>query len=302
MKNKAAVLEMAIVLPLGLDPSHSDYELMQRLEKAILRHAGGYEKFSIEIPQLLRQAIDEVIDSSRSKRFTLDELEKTEKTYIGTKVEILLRNHLDIEKGKILDLSIDGIEVDVKNTIGTNWTIPNEALGHPCILIKANEKSSQCSFGIIVIREEILNKGRNRDQKTTISISGLANVHWLLRNAPYPKNFWAGLAPDVRRQIMTPRGATERLAMLFRLHQELPISRLLVQALAQQKDYMKRLRKNGGARDLLVREGIALLSGKAHHRLIQKLGLPLCDQDDFISIKPRSTEHVRLLQEAGELG
>jgi hypothetical protein len=299
IKKKASDLAVEVVLPLGLNPSHTDYDLMCQLESAILRHAGGYERFCVDIPQLLRQAIDEVIDASRSKRFTLGELEKTEKTYIGTKVEILLRNHLDLERGKILDLSIDGIELDIKNTIGINWTIPNEAIGHPCILIRANETTSRCSFGIIVIREEILNKGRNRDQKTTISKAGLINVHWMLLDAPYPKNFWEGLAPETRREIMTPRGGTERLAMLFRLHQRLPISRLLVQALAQQKDYMKRLRKNGGARDILASEGIALLSGKVHRGLIQKLGLPLCDRDDFISIRPTGPEQIQMLREAG---
>jgi hypothetical protein len=122
------------LLPIVFDESHQDYVLIKRLEAAILRHAGGIDKFKVDIPQLLRRAIDEVIDSARSNRFTLIEIEKTEKTYIGTKIEILLRNHLQMSKGKVLDLSIDGIEVDIKNTIGSNWTIPIEALGHPCIL------------------------------------------------------------------------------------------------------------------------------------------------------------------------
>ena len=40
------------------------------------------------------------------------ELEKTEKTYIGTKVEILVRDFFRLPKG-ILDLTIDGLDVDV---------------------------------------------------------------------------------------------------------------------------------------------------------------------------------------------
>ena len=66
---------------------------------------------------MLRQAIDEVIDSYRSGRFTVAELEKTEKTYLGTKIEILLRNHLKLKKGKTLDLDVDGIEVDVTRAL-----------------------------------------------------------------------------------------------------------------------------------------------------------------------------------------
>jgi hypothetical protein len=268
---------------LRLAESHLDYELLKRLEDAIYRAAGGQEKFEEQIPALLRQAIDEVIDPARSKRFTLEEIDKTEKTYLGTKIEILLRNALDLARGSKLDLLIDDIEVDVKNTVRSAWTIPNEALGHPCILISTNEQKAVCSFGLIVIRAEVLNAGRNQDQKTTIKKSQLINVHWLLKDAPYPPNFWLSLTPEVRHEIMAPRGGTDRIAMLFRLHQGRPISRKLVVALAQQDDPLKRLRKNGGARDQLAREGIVILSGKTQRKKIMELGLRFCRPDEFVS-------------------
>jgi hypothetical protein len=274
---------MTILMPLRLAESHVDYALLTRIEAAIYAATGGREKFAEVIPAMLRQAIDEVIDTARSKRFTLAELEKTEKTYLGTKVEILLRNELDVGRGAHMDLIIDGVEVDVKNTVGSTWTIPNEAIGHVCILINTNEHKSICSFGLIVIRPEILNLGRNRDGKTTIKKADLINVHWLLQNAPYPSNFWLKLDPEVRRSIVTPRGGTDRLAMLFRLCQRIPISRKTVVALAQQDDPMKRLRKNGGARDPLGAEGIIILSGKTQKKRIAELGLPYCRPDEFIS-------------------
>jgi hypothetical protein len=283
------------------DSSHQDYPLIKQLEAAILRHAGGLEKFSVDIPQLLRQAIDEVIDSARSKRFTLDELEKTEKTYIGTKIEILLRNHLGINKGKILDLAVDGIEVDIKNTIGSNWMIPSEAMEHPCILLKAQESTSRCSFGLIVIREEVLNHGKNKDGKRSISRAGLAQVHWLLRDVPYPTSFWQHLPAETRKTITAPRGGTDRLAALFREVQGRPISRLIVQALAQQDDYMKRIRKNGGARDVLSREGIAILWGQKDRELIRQLGLPPCAKDEFISFRQKMTKISRFSGQPGIL-
>jgi hypothetical protein len=229
---------MTILLPLRLAESHRDDALLARLEAAIYASAGGKEKFEEDIPALLRQAIDEVIDPARSKRFTLDEIESTEKTYLGTKIEILLRNALGFDFGAHMDLLIDGIDVDVKNTIGSAWTIPNEAVGHVCILISTNETKAVCSFGLIVIRAEILNTGRNRDQKTTIKKAQLTNAHWLLRDAPYPPNFWLGLDAEYRRAIVSPRGGTDRVAMLFRLYQKRPISRKLIVALAQQDDPM----------------------------------------------------------------
>ena len=290
-----------ILPPLNFDESHQDYVLIKQLEAAILRHAGGFEKFRADIPQLLRRAIDEVIDSARSNRFTLIEIEKTEKTYIGTKIEILLRNHLGMSKGKVLDLSIDGIEVDIKNTIGSNWTIPSEAMGHPCILLKAQESTSRCSFGLIVIRDDILNNGRNRDGKRTISQTGFAQVFWLLRDVPYPENFWEYIAPEIRTAILAPRGGTEKVATLFRQVQGRPISRLLVESLGQQKDPLKRIRRNGGARDLLAPEGIAILWGQKDRNLIRQLGLPDCGPDEFISFRPVEPKEIALLREAGHI-
>lgn len=235
--------------------------MLQRIELAILRSARGLDRFQREVPSLLRQAIDEVIDSRRSGRFTLDELEKTELTYIGTKVEILLRNFLRLERGDKLDLKIDGIEVDVKNTIRSQWTIPMEAMDHPCILIRAHEVSALCWFGLLVIRETCLNKGKNRDQKRTVAELGKQKIRWLLKSVPYPPNFWELITPAEKNTIISPRGGTERVAALFTTIQRRRISRNVVEALTQQKDYMKRIRRNGGARDLLSPRGIAILWG-----------------------------------------
>lgn len=45
--------------------------------------------------QAVRQAIDEVLDGPRTGRCKLAELAKTEKTYVGTKVEIVVRTCAD---------------------------------------------------------------------------------------------------------------------------------------------------------------------------------------------------------------
>ncbi|WP_164902829.1 NaeI family type II restriction endonuclease [Rhizobium sp. WSM1325] len=47
-------------------------------------------------------------------------------------------------------------------------------------------------------------------------------------------------------------GGTNRVAALFDKIQRRPISRHQVQAVAQQSDYMRRIRRNGGARDILA--------------------------------------------------
>jgi hypothetical protein len=278
-----------------------DSLLIKQLEDAILRNAGGLARFKKEIPLLLRKAIDEVIDSARTGRFTLDETEKTEKTYLGTKVEILLRNWLRFSKGKILDLSIDGIETDIKNTMHTTWMIPSEAMGHPCLLVKTDEKSARFSIGIVVIRDEFLSSGKNKDGKNSISKAGRDRIHWILQDEAYPENFWQNLCPELRRKIISPSSGTGRIDALFRYVQNRPISRVLVLGVAQQKDAMKRLRKNGGARDSLARDGIALLSGNYDSALIKALKLQTCEKDEFISFTPTTQADISLLRTAGHI-
>ena len=101
-----------------------------------------------------------------------------------------------------------------------------------------------------------------------------------------------------RQAIMDAGGGTLRLAALFRATQKRPISRLLVQAVAQQDDYMKRIRRNGGARDILAAEGIAILWGQADRSLIEKLKLGPVGSDEFISYKPIASAEIALLQKA----
>jgi hypothetical protein len=281
-----------------LPPSHPDYEVLAPLVAAFVKAAGGLPHLTQEIPQIIRKAVDEVIDAPRTNRFTLAETEKTEKTYLGTKIEILLRAYLGIPKGRVLDLSIAGVEADIKNTMGSNWTIPMEAFGHPCLLLKENEKTALCSVGIIIARDAYLNPGSNRDAKRSFSVAGLKNVWWIIKDHPYPPNFFEMMPLNQRQAIMNAGGGTARLAALFEAVQKKPISRVIVQAIAQQDDYMKRVRRNGGARDLLAPKGIAVLWGTGDKALIEKLKLGPVGPEEFVSYKPTDPAEIALLRNA----
>jgi hypothetical protein len=280
---------------------HRDYELLFKLEGALYRHAGGQGKFETDIPALFRQAIDEVIDPARSSRFLLEELQNSEKTYIGTKIEIILRNHLKLPRGTLLDVVIDGVETDVKNTVGTSWMIPVEAIGHPCILIRMDERTSKCWFGLIIAHAEILNPGGNRDKKATISAQHFVNVLWMLYAHPYPRNFWEDVDTSFRSELLAIEGGNSKVVAFFKRYLAVPIPRQVFLAFAPQDDTMKRLRKNGGAPDRLRKEGIALLSGKYKAALIQELGLPACTPREFIAIRPSTAKQWELLRREGLL-
>src|SRR6478609_317671 len=85
--------------------------------------------------EAIRQSIDEVLDGPRTGRWDFLHLEKTEKTYVGTKIEIVVRTALGLEPGPNLDLEIEGIDVDIKWAMNSQWQIPREAVGQLCLCI-----------------------------------------------------------------------------------------------------------------------------------------------------------------------
>jgi len=278
-----------------LPNEHPDFPIVRRIEVALLEKCRGIANLRRDLPALMRQAIDEVIDAPRTGRVFASELEKTEKTYIGTKAEILIRNYFRLPKG-ILDLRIDGLDVDVKNTLGQTWMIPREAIGKPCIVVASDEPKRTFFFGIFIAKPDHLTAGLNQDKKSSVSVEGHRNIHWLLENEQYPKSFWSLIGEDATQQIMRGGSGTERVARLFQCVQRRPIHRDIVQAVAQQKDYMKRLRKNGGARDTLAIEGVAILSGTYDGELIRLLGIPPISRDELISVTANSPEEALLLR------
>lgn len=286
--------------PLGAD--HIDHADLSGLEADLLVAVGGKELFEEKFRSFFRSAIDEVIDTARTGRYFLSELEKTEKTYLGTKFEILLRDWLKVPKGVVLDLMIGGREVDVKSTTGgaSGWMIPPEAIEQLCILLRVNEVASTCAVGLVRARKEYLRTSENRDKKTSFSASGTKNIWWMVHDFPYTPNFWTQIDGKLRESIMSNGGGTKRLAVLFENCQGMPVSRVLIAGIAAQDDFMKRIRRNGGARDYLAPKGIAVLYSESDRELMHKLGLSFGARE-FVSCTPKNIEQAQLLRDAGHI-
>lgn len=285
-----------------LIPGHADFADLERLEFDLLSAVSGRERFEEKLRSFFRSAIDEVIDTARTGRYFLSDLEKTEKTNLGTKFEILLRDWLDVPHGVILDLLIGGREVDVKSTTGgaSGWMIPPEALDQLCILLRVNEVDSTCAVGLTRARPVYLRTGQNRDAKTSFSAAGRVNIWWLVQDFDYTPNFWSQIDANTREHIMAPRGGAERIARMFEACIEFPVSRVLIASVAAQDDFMKRIRRNGGARDFLAPKGIAVLYSETDRALIQLLNLRVGFRE-FISFRPRDEEQTALLRHAGQI-
>lgn len=285
-----------------LPADHIDHDELAALEIDLLAAVKGKELFEEKLRSFFRSAIDEVIDTARTGRYFLSDLEKTEKTYLGTKFEILLRDWLQVPKGVVLDLLIGGREVDVKSTTGgkSGWMIPPEAIGQLCVLLRVNEDASTCAVGLVRARQQYLRAGENRDKKTSFSAAGCANIWWMVQHFAYTPNFWTLIGKQETKEIMSPRGGTERLTCLFETCLETPVSRVLIASIAAQDDFMKRIRRNGGARDNLAPKGIAILYSETDRALMQQLGLSFGSRE-FVSYRPKNEDEATLLRDAGHI-
>jgi hypothetical protein len=239
--------------------------------------------FEHQAAQTLRRALDEVIDGMRTGRWSVDSLEKTEKTYIGTKVEILFKFDFELPKGNKLDCRVEDTEVDIKCTVLRDWMIPKEAVGELCLLVRIDDTRSKFWVGVIRADPSVLRKGENRDGKNSLSAEGKKTIRWLIEEGELPINFLATLNPEIRERIFSHRKSGQaRINELFRLVQGRIIPRVAIETVAQQKDSMKRARD---ARIPLSKEGILVLGHQEQDPIIAvSRGYPAPKKGEMISI------------------
>ena len=114
----------------------------------------------------IRRSFDEVFDGQRTGRYSLTQLSKVEKTYIGTKVEIVIQAEFGLHRGNRMDYLVDDQEVDAKWSIkSAGWMIPTEAVGELCLCMTADDNHSTFSVGIVRADEASLRTSLNKDKK-----------------------------------------------------------------------------------------------------------------------------------------
>ena len=200
------------------------HDNVQQVHGWILAEAARQSKTLEDIfGPAIRQAIDEVIDGPRTGRWSTGQLEKTEKTYIGTKIEIVVRSALNLELRKPLDTEIAGIPVDIKWSGTCSWEIPSEAVDQTCLVLGLDRSGNSYFVGIVRCTNACLSVGKNKDGKRKLSASGRKEIRWLLKGAPLPRNFLADLPDDIRARIMRPKTGQARVRELVTSVQRQPI-------------------------------------------------------------------------------
>ena len=152
-------------------------------------------------------------------------------------------------------------------------------------------KTPLWGMGLVRIADGNLNDGTNRDGKATLNKKGKESIVWLFENKPLPPNVLLQLDDSTVKSIMTLKTGQKRVNQLFRCTLGKRVGRAVVATVAQQDDYMKRVRANGGARTALQPEGIIILGQyKSHRTIAQKLGVPAPARGESVSVRIVSAE------------
>jgi phage gpG-like protein len=267
--------------------SAQDLALQDPELAAVRQHIKTRDPAGQRVAAVLRDTIDQLLNGELTGRYDWKDLYKTEKTHAGTVVEINLQREFKFTDGDKMDYEIVGFDVDCKfsQNFG-HWMIPPEALDHLCLVVWANDSKSLWSAGLIRIRSEWLNSSKNRDSKKTIAEQHRNKIAWLWYQEELPENTLLHIDPADCKAIVTPTSGQARVNELFRRVQKRRIRRNVVRTVAQQKDYMKRVRENGGARSALQPEGILVMGDYAsHQKTASALGVPIPQEGEFVSAR-----------------
>jgi hypothetical protein len=276
-------------LPLWELPEDTDAELTA-VEAELYR----LDATGDAVAGVLRDTFDQLYDGQHSGRWAYEQLRKTEKTHMGTLVEINLHRRFGFADGDVTDYRIAGIEVDCKYSMSYGgWELPPEAVGHLCLVLTADDASSSWTAGLIRVREPDLRGAANRDAKRQLTAASRARIRELWpAHGRLAGNLFLRLDPQARRRIFSaqaargPHHGRARTDELFRRVQRRIIRRAELATVAQQDDFMRRARGNGGARTHLRPEGILVLGHQDNDPLIAgALGLPVPQKGEFISAR-----------------
>lgn len=264
-------------------PEQDEDAALAEVAEWFLREDPTGERFS----RVLRESLDQVLDGPRTMRFRYSELRKTEKTHVGTIVEINLGKEFNLEDGRLMDYRVAGHEVDCKYSMSFGgWELPLESVGHLVLLTWADDDASRWSAGLWRVDPAHLGHGAgNRDRKKKMLKSGQDRVRWLWRDHELPENLLLHLPPAVVDRIFRQTSGQQRINELFRSVQRRIIRRDVVLTVAQQKDGPRRARMAREFRHL-GREGILVLG---HYEwdvdVARALGLPVPRSGEWVSAR-----------------
>ncbi len=237
----------------------------------------------------IREALDQIYDGRRTGRWDFTQLMKTEKTHIGTLVEIWLQREFLFRDGEDLDYEIAGADVDCKWSMDLyGWEIPQEMYQQGskiALVVWANEYTARWASGLIRIDDAVLRPpGQQRDKKRRLNDRGRDRILWIKPGANLVKNTLLHIQdPKKLDKIVNAKAGQTAVTNLFRELTGVLVNRATVETAAQQIDSAKRVRD---ARLQLKDEGIVIFGHyRPHPQMARELGLPVPTLGRFVSAR-----------------
>ncbi|WP_324701310.1 NaeI family type II restriction endonuclease [Micrococcus sp. HOU01] len=213
-------------------------------------------------------AVDHVLDGAYTGRMAITDLEPQEKTQIGIKLESRILEALALPKEGPLDTTIEGVAVDIKNSVGTSWMISIEDQCRICLIIGVDQVNDRFSARLMRTHRKFLGKTTakgNGDKKRGISTKSQADYAIPLFDpewTPLPRNPLRDLTPEQHKIVFAPgNGLKVRATHMFSFLPGVVIPRrALLTVGTRLLDPMRRIRQ---AKDALLKEhGLVLLNGQ----------------------------------------
>jgi hypothetical protein len=288
-------------LPTSVDPATLD-PAVRRLAAWFEDQPDAQERFH----WALRDSLDELMDGQRTGRWCYQQLTKTEKTHLGTVVEVNLTREFELTDGTDLDWEIDGVDLDCKFSKGLGgWEIPMEMYrcadhgdragkaDHPALLVWLCDDHSLWGAGLIKVTDDRLRwtqdgtrRRYNRDNKRKLAAAAAEQIYWLWGRPDHllPPNTLRHLDDGVRARIFADRvSGQKRTNALFREVRETLVRRATLLTVAKQDDSPKRARD---ARGQLRGEGVIVLGHQGvHPKVAALLGLDVPTKGEWISTR-----------------
>ncbi|WP_082789455.1 NaeI family type II restriction endonuclease [Tsukamurella pseudospumae] len=267
----------------GTPPTRAEDPELWEVHDAVLRADSTGTHFAL----CIRFAFDQILDGQRTGRWDVTQLSKTEKTHIGTLVEIWLQREFQFEDGHHLDFAISGIDVDCKWSQNIyEWEIPLEMYSDRneiALVVWANEDTARWAAGLVRIAESVLKPmGKQRDKKRRLNDTGIDSILWIFREQPMIRNV-LNEHQSVAARLAAQNSGQAAVNLLFREVQGRLINQSTIATAAQQIDASKRARD---ARRHLASEGILVLGPyQAHAAIAAELGLPRPGRSQFVSAR-----------------
>jgi hypothetical protein len=231
----------------------------------------------------IRNAIDEVVDGPRTGRWSLDALSNPEKTYVGIKLEIIVKAALGVPGSTEQDAEIAGHHVNIKWSKSLAWMIGPENINSICLGLGTTRDGRRFSVGLFRATSARL-RAENRDKKRSLTAKSYKDdVRWIVHNEVMLRNFVESLPASTRNAIFAEKSAQGRITKLITLVQGIPIPREAFYTVALDKrDPMRRLRRDKYRTGHLG--GMKVFSASYGREELARRGFTNVPKDHFISL------------------